>query len=247
MNKNVFLLSTAVVAALSSAAYAEENDIFSSIPGAISGTVSIVSDYSFRGITQSDENPAIQGSLDYNLDFGNNVGFYAGVWGSNVDFNDGDEASTEFDYYGGFTYAIDKLSFDVGAIYYNYPGADENLNYDYTEIKASVGYDFTVLQTEAAVYYSPENFGDSGDAQYYVLSAEVPLPKGFTLDAHVGRQYVQDNATFGNPDYTDWSVGLGYNIKGLDVHVQYVDTDLSKTDCADGCDAKAIVTVSKSF
>lgn len=240
-------------AALSAAAsfpvhsFADENKIGLDIPGEFSANAALVSDYTFRGITQTDEGPAIQGGVDYNVDLNEEAGLYLGVWASNVDFNDSSEASSEFDWYGGITYEISDFSFDLGAIYYSYPNANSNLDYDFVEGAFAVGYDFDVASVAASINWSNENFGDSGKAEYYKLSAEAPLPKGFTIDAHVGRQNVQDNTAFANPDYTDWSIGLGYTIEGLDIKVQYIDTDIDKADCADGCDAKAIFSISKSF
>lgn len=121
-----------------------------SIPGEFSGNVGFVSDYVFRGITQSDENPALQGGFDYEHD----MGVYLGVWGSSVDFNDNSEASFEVDFYGGYRGEVDGFSYDLGAIYYVYPGADSALDYDYYELMASLGYDFEVASAGASVNYS---------------------------------------------------------------------------------------------
>lgn len=217
------------------------------LPGEFSATVAFVSEYSFRGVAQSDENPAIQGSIDWSHDLEEGLGLYSGVWASNVDFNDSDEANTEFNIYAGASYGVDNWNFDIGGIYYVYPGASSNLNYDYFEFVGSVGYDFEVVSLSASLNYSPENFGESGDAQYYMLAAEIPLPHEFSLSAHVGRQEIDDNATFGLPNYTDWGIGLGYTIEGFDLTLQYIDTDLNETECADGCDEKLIFSISRSF
>lgn len=210
----------------------------------LSANVGFVSEYSFRGIAQSNENPAVQGGFDVTHD----SGLYAGVWGSNVNFNDGDEAQIEVDVYGGYSGSFKGLSYDVGLIYYAYPGANSSLNYDFVEGALAVGYDFDVLSASASINYSPEYFGDSGDALYYAAAVDVPLPSDFTLSAHIGYQEIDDNAAFGVPDYTDWSVGLGYNLAGFDMSLQYVDTDLDEpSECADGCDSRVIFGVSRSF
>ena len=80
----------------------------------LSVNVGFVSEYSFRGIAQSNENPAVQGAFDVSDD----SGLYAGVWGSNVNFNDSDEAQLEVDVYGGYSGEFKGLSYDVGLIYY---------------------------------------------------------------------------------------------------------------------------------
>ncbi|MBX2834471.1 MAG: TorF family putative porin [Micavibrio sp.] len=209
-----------------------------------SANVGFYSEYSFRGIAQSDEHPAIQGGFDVSHD----SGLYAGIWGSNVDFNDGSEANLETDIYAGYSGSVNNFSYDLGVIYYAYPGANRSLNYDFVEFSAAAGYDFDVFSTSVAFNYSPEYFGDSGNALYSAFAVDVPLPSDFTLSAHVGHQSIQDNTAFGVPDYTDWSVGLGYNLGGFDLSLAYIDTDLDEPgECADGCDGRVIFGISKSF
>jgi len=209
-----------------------------------SANVGFVSDYAFRGISQSDEGIALQGGFDVEHD----IGLYAGVWGSNIDFNTDDNADIEVDLYAGYSNSVGKFSYDVGAIYYAYPGADTARDYDFYEIALAAGYDFDVAEVTASINYSPDYFNESGDAQYYALSASAPLPREFSLSAHVGRQDIDDNDTFGVPDYTDWSIGVGYAIEGFDLSLTYVDTDLDEpSECADGCDARVIFGISRSF
>ena len=238
--KNTIALTLGVLAlALPlSPAHADESDFD------LSANVGFVSQYSFRGITQSDEHPAVQGGFDVS----HKTGLYAGVWGSNVDFNDGDEASVEVDVYAGYSGTVNNINYDVGFIYYAYPGADSSLNYDFWEASLALGYDFDVLAASASVNYSPEYFGDSGDALYYAANVDVPLPHDFTLSGHLGYQDIDDEVAFGVQDYMDWSVGLGYSFKGFDLSLSYVDTDLDEpSECADGCDAKVIFGISRSF
>ena len=89
---------------------------------AITGKVTFVSEYVLRGIAQSNEEPAIQGSIDWSHE----KGFYLGVWGSNVDFRHIGltlDAQAEFDLYGGWAWTGDKgFGVDVGIIHYHYPG-----------------------------------------------------------------------------------------------------------------------------
>jgi len=210
----------------------------------ISANVGLVSQYSFRGMTQSDENVALQGGFDVN----HASGWHAGVWGSNVDFNDGDEASVEVDLYGGYAGEASGISYDLGVIYYAYPGAGSSLDYDFWEGFLTLGHDFESFSVSASANYSPEYFAGSGDALYYALRADAPLAEGFTVSGHVGRQEIDNNTSFGAPDYTDWSIGLGYMIEGFNLSLQYVDTDMDEpSECADGCDARVIVGVSRDF
>ncbi len=99
----------------------------------ITGNVSLTSDYKFRGISQSDESPAIQGGLDYAHD----SGFYVGTWASSVDFDTngaGYDGSLELDVYAGFgnTIGDSDFGYDVGVMYYAYPG-DDGAEGDYFE------------------------------------------------------------------------------------------------------------------
>ena len=210
----------------------------------LSSNIGFVSEYSFRGIAQSDENFAVQGGFDAAHD----SGFYAGVWGSSVDFNDGDEANIEIDLYAGYSGEVKGVNYDVGVIYYAYPGANSSLDYDFWEGSLAVGYDFDAFAVSASFNYSPEFFGNSGDAQYYALNVDVPLPRDISLSTHIGFQEIDDNTTFGVPDYMDWSAGLGYNLNGFDLSLQYVDTNLDEpSECADGCSQRAIFGIAKSF
>ena len=205
----------------------------------VSANVGFVTDYAFRGISQSNETVALQGGFDVS----HNKGLYAGVWGSNVNFNDGDEASVETDIYAGYSKSVNGINYDVGAIYYAYPRADSALNYDFWEASFAVGYDFQLFSASASVNHSPEFFGETGKAQYYAASVDVPLPKDVTLSTHLGRQNIER----GN-NYTDWSVGLGYALEGFDLSLKYVDTNLDEpTQCVDGCESRVIFGVSKSF
>lgn len=205
----------------------------------IGGNVGLMTDYVYRGVSQTDEGPAIQGGFDVS----HISGFYAGIWGSNVDFNDGDEATVEVDYFAGYSGELSGVNYDLGALYYTYPGADDDLDYDYWEFAAAVGYDFDVFALSGTINYSPEFFGDTGDAFYYSAAVDVPLPYDLSLSSHIGHQTVDEGE-----DYTDWAVGLGYSLAGFDLALTYTDTDLDEPDeCADGCSARIVASVSRSF
>lgn len=98
------------------------------------------------------------------------------------------------------------------------------------------------------VNYSPDYFGSSGDSLYTDLGVDVPLPQNFTLSGGVGYQSIDDNATFGVPDYTDWNLTVGYDWEQFNLSLGYYDTDLDEpSECADGCDARIVFAVSASF
>src|SRR5688572_5316571 len=99
----------------------------------VTSTWTATSDYDFRGITQSSQDPALQGSLDYAHD----SGWYLGAWGSNVDFGPGDP-NLEIDVYTGFTKTLESgFNYDVGAVWYAYP-SETDLNY--VEIYGGAGF-----------------------------------------------------------------------------------------------------------
>lgn len=245
MANNLIKYSAACVLTCTALSSASANT--AELPGEFSGGVSIVSDYLFRGISQTDENPAIQGNIDWGYDIDDSWSVTIGTWASNVDFNDNSEASSEIDVYGGVSYSVDNWSFDMAVTYYVYPGATNSLNYDYVEYGAGAGYDFEFMQIGAKAIFSPENFGETGEASYYEIGTEIPLPHNFSLNSHFGYQLIDDEASFGVPDYATWGVGIGYHLMGLDLGVNYVDTNIDKSDCADGCDSRVIVSVSKSL
>ena len=230
-----------------------ENDI----PGEFSGTVGFTTNYLFRGISQTDNEVAIQGSLDYSVDVAENLGLYAGVWGSNIDF--GDEAdfggaslgTIEIDLYGGASYAISDIASIGGSIaYYSYPGASSSLDFDNIEFGLDGSYDFDAVSTTLNFAYSPDFFGGSGDSFYVAGGFDVPLPQNFSISGGLGFQAIGENDTFGTPDYLEWNFGLNYEIAGFDLQAQYADTDLSESECFGGsnlCQSRVVFSISRSF
>ncbi len=219
-------------------------------PGEFSANVALVSEYYFRGISQTDDAPAVQGGFDWSMPLSEGgPSLYLGVWGSNVDFNEAggvDGATIETDVYGGLSGSMGDIGWDVGIIYYGYPGADSNLNYDFVEGAVALSYDFGVAAATASVNYSPDYFGKSGNAWYPKLALEAPVGKYLTLSAHIAKQYIENNAAFGQPNYVDWSVGGTVNVAGFDLNLTYSDTDLNSSECSDAC-GMLLFSVSRSF
>ena len=241
MMKHTLKLTALVfgLCALGGKGYADESHGFE-----FSANTAIVSDYVFRGMSQSDESFAIQGGFDAEHD----SGLYAGLWASTVDFNDNDEASTEIDFYAGYGGEVNTVSYDVGGIYYAYPGADTPRDYDYFEVYGSLGYDFSAASAAITVNYSPDYYNESGDSLYKHLGVDVPLSEGFTLSGGVGHQSIDDNTSFGVPDYTDWNLALGYDWEQISVSLTYHDTNLDEPgECSDGCAERVVFAISSSF
>ncbi|HEX7884992.1 MAG TPA: TorF family putative porin [Phenylobacterium sp.] len=174
-------------------------------------------DYVFRGFSQSDEDPSIFGGVDATLGMG-----YAGVWVSTVDFGNGTDA--EFDLYAGVKPTVGPVSFDLGVIYYGYVDQPSNSNEDYWEGKIAASVPAGPATIGAAVYYSPEFFGKTGEAWYYEANAAIAIPDTkFSISGAVGRQEIEKF-----PDYTTWNVGAGYAVSDkVSLDVRYWDTNLS--------------------
>jgi uncharacterized protein (TIGR02001 family) len=225
------------------------------IPGEISGELALVSDYAKRGISSTDHNPALQGGLSYSVDIGlESAEPYVGFWGSNVDFDDGGEATLELEFMFGLTGTVADLEWDIGAIRYHFPGASSDLNYDYWEYGVSLSYPlYQGLSLSGNYYYSPEYSGKTGQAHYLeaVLGWQRPMgPVVLGLQATTGHQWIEDNTLAGVKDRQDWSIGATLTIEKITLGVTYTDTNLSKQECFGGtnlCDPRAVFSLSTAF
>lgn len=199
--------------------------------GEWSGNVAITSDYVWRGISQTDEDPAIQGGFDYA-----NGMFYAGTWASNVDFGDASDTNIEVDFYGGLAGTLESgLSWDVGVIYYAYPDADES-DLDFVEVKGALGYEFASgVAVGAEAYYDFDN-----ENLYLNATAGYGFTDAFSADVSVGNYSFE-----GGGDYTNWSLGGTYSLPiGIDVDLRYWGTDVDDTSIAD---ERVVLTFAKSL
>ena len=149
----------------------------------VSANVSFASDYIWRGMTQSD-GPVIQGGFDYASD----GGFYAGIWGSNVNFNDG--AGSELDYYFGYGFDMGGVGVDIGYIAYDYPDNDSDLNFEEIYVGLSMG-DLGLLYA-SGIDGAPDymevsyGFGDVGISygQYDDYGDNLGISYGFTCGSY---------------------------------------------------------------
>ena len=245
LKKNVLL--AAVISASPVAAIAAE----------VSGNVSMTSDYRFRGISQTDTQPAIQGGFDVAYD----NGVYIGMWGSNVEFS---SVSMELDYYVGYSGSISEdISFDLGYIYYDYPGATAqdlgfgSIDYDYEEVYASISYkDFTL-----GAAYSDDYWLESGNFYYVYGDYSFALPHDVSLDLHYGYNDFENSSSDTGQDggqaflsgdedsYSDYSITLTKAFAGVDVSLSWVDTDLSQSEVfgTNWADSTVVFAVSKSL
>ena len=197
----------------------------------LSGNVTFGSDYVYRGISQTDEEPTIQGGFDAVSD----SGLYAGVWASNVAF----DGSIEIDYYVGFSQETEVFTYDIGFIHYNYPNQPQGQpDSNFSEVYGSI----TVRGFTAGLAVSNDFFGETGSATYASIDYEMSLPNDLSLTLHYGAQSIDDGE-----DYDDYSVSLGKTVSDFDLALTWHDTDLDGNTCADICDSRVVLTVSKSL
>jgi len=215
------LLSLAVLSALSvpTISMAEEAAPAAApaSPHTVTYNVGLYSQYIFRGLTQTREDPALQGGVDY----AHSSGFYAGAWGSNISWlTDGayyKSSSLELDVYGGFANTIGDtgISYNVGLLQYIYPGSRKPTikTAETTEIYGSLSYGWLNGKVSAVVSDGAFGYDNADGTTYTELNLNAPLPfgKGYTAVAHVGYQdFTGTSGTVSNSDfdYTDWKLGL---------------------------------------
>lgn len=224
------LFAAAATVAMSGAAFAEDGDVFD-----FSFNVGAASDYVFRGVSQTDENYQVFAGVDTTL-WG--VG-YAGAWISNVDF--GNSTDGEFDLYAGVKPQMGPVSLDLGVVYYGYMNAPSGSNQDYVEWKLAGSAPIGPATIGAALYWSNDFYGGTGNATYVELNGSVPVAEKFTISGAVGHQDVDYDG-----DYTTWNLGVGYALNdtvGLDL--RYHDTDEHKF--GDIYESRVVLSIKAAF
>lgn len=212
-----------------------------------SGNVALTTDYVFRGLSQTNEEAAIQGGFD----FEHKKGFYAGIWGSNVEF--GDSAQVEIDLYGGYKFKIGNFELDAGVIHYDYPGALGTLMYDFEEFYIGFSFPTKKAGTFSAKYSKAPEFYASKDGAYYLeFGYEYGFKNGFTVSAHVGKSDGDafESTTGPDSDYTDTKIAVSKDFAGFSFELAATDTDIKKVDCFGGlkiCDSRIVLTISRSM
>lgn len=220
------------------------------------GSLTLASDYIFRGLTQTNEKPALQGGLEYD----DASGVYAGFWGSNInwlsDYSTTDapvSSSVEFDFYVGYRGKFsDDWGYDVGVYTYYYPGDYPSgfTSANTTEIYGALSYKFLSLKYSHALT-NAFGFSDSKNSAYIDLSANYEFVPTWLVNAHVGHQRIDglDVAS-----YTDWKLGITKNLdKGFALALAYYDTNADKptytnpnTDHFIGR-STGVISISKAF
>lgn len=220
-----------------------------SSPHTLTGNVGLYSQYIFRGLTQTNQKPALQGGFDY----GHSSGFYAGTWASNISWLTDSSAyssggSLEWDFYGGYKFALPAdITLDVGTLYYYYPGnantAANPLNPKADTWEVYAGFSWKWFTNRFSYSVDNKTFGvlDSSGTYYLDITASYPIEKTpVTLIAHYGKQKFKGNdprlpAGVDNDNacsYDDWKLGVNYSLpKDFTIGVFYTDTSGANSIC----------------
>jgi uncharacterized protein (TIGR02001 family) len=192
--------------------------------------VGVVTDYRYRGISQSRLKPALQGGVDYT----DPKGLYLGTWLSTISWikDAGGKANVEWDLYGGYKGEITKdVTYDVGGLYYLYLGNKLGdvagfANANTFEIYGAVTYGPVTAKYSHALT-NTFGFTDSKGSGYLDISASFDLGNGFSLAPHFGHQSI---AKFNSASYNDYSLTLGKDLgNGVTLSAALLGTDASKT------------------
>ncbi|UUR08340.1 TorF family putative porin [Sphingomonas glaciei] len=225
MRQLAMMMTVAGLLTLPSAAAAQDAAAKAPPTVVVSGGATLVSDYRYRGVSQTDRRPALQGSLGVSLD----NGLYASIWGSSIDDYVANGSDQEIDFAVGFKRSVGATTFDVGVLYYYYPSSG-GINTDFVEPYVAVSQTFGPVTAKALAAYAPKQnaltVGNGKEDNLYLagdLSAAVPNSP-ISVTAHVGRSFGPSYITLGKA-HTDWSLGASATIKGLTAGIAYVDTD----------------------
>lgn len=210
------LIATTTFVLLAQGAHAQETASAQAAPEtaapaapSVSYNLGVISDYRYRGISQTRLRPALQGGADYTNPAN---GLYAGTWLSTITWarDAGGGGHVEMDIYGGKRGELGGgVTYDVGLLGYVYPGnglADVPgfVNGNTGEVYAQLGYGAWTAKYSSALT-NLFGFVDSRYSSYLDLSGNLDAGNGFTINLHAGRQHVQHSI---NASYTDWKVGV---------------------------------------
>ncbi|WP_380872258.1 exported protein [Sphingomonas sp. DBB INV C78] len=218
------LSATLFAACMATPALAQEEP---AKPITVSGNATVVSDYRFRGISQTDKRFALQGGITVTHE----SGLYASVWGSSIDDYVAAGGDQELDLIAGYSTTVGAATIDVGVLYYYYPGSG-GANTDFFEPYASVKGTFGPATAKVSAAYAPKanalSIGNGKEDNLYTaldLSGGIG-DSGFGLSAHLGHSFGPSYLTIGD-EYTDWSLGATYTTGPVTFGLSYVDTDKS--------------------
>jgi uncharacterized protein (TIGR02001 family) len=206
-----------------------------------SSTWTAVSDYDFRGWSQSAKKPALQGSADYA--FGES-GFAIGAWASNVDFDDDEDA--ELDLYASYELKVnDTFSFLAGGTWYDYPLGNDLQGYPEFYVGGSIG-PVTIKQ-----WYSDDFYAGGDSALYSEVNYSLPIGDSFSLDFHVGYSWGDYWENVFGKELFDYGLQANYSFSNFTVFAKFTGTDASGvykvTDKVGNNEPRGLVGITTTF
>ncbi|MEY3633710.1 MAG: hypothetical protein RLZZ61_120 [Pseudomonadota bacterium] len=230
-------MSVAISAiAISTPAFAQEASEEAAGPVTVSGGAALVSDYRFRGVSLSDKGVAVQPYLTVKHE----SGLYIGAWGSNITENAGDDL--ELDLYAGFS-GGEKITYDIGATYYVYPGVS---SVNYVEFTGKLGSTVGPATVGVQLSYVPSQDNTGNDDNLYLSSnATIAVPN--TPISIIGTLGMEDGAFTAGNEKLDWSLGLSATVSGFTLGASYVDTNRRSIFATKDSTAGLVFSVSYGF
>lgn len=243
------VLAAAVVAAFAAHA-ARAEDAPAAVPdNAVSFNVAAISDYRYRGISQTRLQPALQGGADY---VNNPTGLYAGAWASTITWvkDAGGDGSVELDLYAGKRGQVSEaVSYDVGALTYVYASNGLPVSANTTEIYGQLGYGPAYVKYSHAVT-NLFGFADSKNSGYLDVGANIDAGEGWTINLHGGHQKVKHNDA---ASYTDWKLGVTRDFGVVSGALAVIGTNAQESAYTSAANGKFLgktalqLTISKVF
>ena len=208
----------------------------------LSASATAVTDYRFRGISRSDGQPALQGSVA----FDHPVGFFAGLFASTVDLEAAPNVRVEAFVQAGYARRLDAdLSWELGAGYYSYHGGTSALNY----AEGFVGVTWRTLN--ARVSYAPDYYNSGARATYVEVNASRALSERIALFAHAGVTYFAGSFTPGRSrSRVEARFGVSVDLQVMSLELSAVATDIPGDECPGGrnrCKPGVTIAISRSF
>jgi uncharacterized protein (TIGR02001 family) len=232
--RKALLLSTFFAGSLITASPALAQDTAPPSDFTITGSAGVWSQYRFRGISQSDNKPVVQGSLTVT----HKSGFYLSTWGSSATGNDAvDIGGSEIDVYAGYSKTLGGWTLDGGLYGYIYPGSSHavGISENYFEVYGDVSKTYGPVTAKVGVNWAPnqsyfKNFDTATRYNMYVygeLGLAIPNTP-FSIHSHLG--HTGGGFDYAGHQYLDYSVGASYKWKVLTFDLSVVGTNISRRD-----------------
>jgi uncharacterized protein (TIGR02001 family) len=224
----------------------------------VTTTPAVTTNYIFRGISQTRNRPAVQGTIDIEHE----SGVYVGAFASNANFA-GTNIRQEVDGLFGYRFSVADMKLDIGATYFGYPGYDRppgGFEAAWWEVNLRASYEVAPFKLVGLFAWSPNYNFESGNAFYLEGGFDLSLPAALTFAARAGYQWIDRNfasasrpndGSFGAPNYAVITVALSREIAfGVIGAVTFSTTSLSQSDCFGGqkiCGTQFVATLSRPF